>query len=410
MVQILAIVILFGLLISVHELGHMIGAKLSNIRVEKFSIGFGPPILKWKKKETEYMISALPLGGYVKLEGEEFEGENNFYAKPFHKKMTVTLGGPFLNFMFAFFLIFIINIFWGEENYAPLLYVPSKSELYKQGLRTGDSIILVDGRSIKNFKDIVLKLSISDKSHEITLNRDGKILNLNIKIKNPSSLEALIKPVVAKVVKNSPAEKIGIKPNDTIIEINNTKVKAWQQVFELISKAPDSIIIKWIHKEDTLSSYVKPVPMEGGKKIGVWVKLPKKRLQVPVALINAAGKTLRISWQVVYAFYGLITGKVSIKNLGGPLFLAQASAKVSKLGIWYFISLLALLSINLGIINLFPIPALDGGRALIFTTEKILQKRFSKKTWMIAVQIGYILIIILLIIATFNDILRLFKK
>lgn len=410
MVSVISVIVLFSVLVAAHEFGHLLAAKVSKIKVERFSIGFGPAIIKWRKGETEYVISLLPVGGYVKLEGEDFEAEEGFYSQPFLKKTLVAAGGPFFNFLLAFFLIFILGSFSGIEQYPPVIYVPPQTTLYKEGLRTGDRIISINGKEVKSFKDILTQVSFGKKKYTFLILRDNKKIEMKIKLKKPEELQVFLPPVVGKVIKGSPAENVGLKENDTIIEINGEKIIAWQQLVNVVKNCKDSVLLKWKRNDKIFSSYVKPKIINGERKIGIWVNIKRKKLPLWSSFGRAIVKTCEITCQVLRAFWGLVTGSISVKNLGGPVFLAQISARASHLGIWYFISLLAILSVNLGIINLFPIPILDGGRILMFCIEKFFNRRFGKKTWTIAIQIGYVVIILLLVLATFNDIMRIFSK
>lgn len=405
------------LLIFFHELGHLLAAKSSGVEVEKFSIGFGPPIIKKRINKTEYSISLIPLGGYVKMKGEDFE-EEGFYTLPLLKKAKVSLAGPLFNLLLGFLIgIFIFSIY-GQSIILPVVESKKGSSAYKAGILTGDRILFVNKDSIEDYSELLNTLSNNrGREMEVILKRKGRVLKLYWKVPEDSlGIEPLIPPIVGRVRHSGPADRIGMREGDEIISINGKEVSSWEALVKTIRNSQAPLSLGWLRQGRYMEARVMPEtvwdPQEKRKvaQIGVIVYMPKKRFSFVKAITHSAGWTSWITIKTFSVIYQIIISKVSRRALGGPILIAQLSKESISWGMEYFLSLLAILSLNLFLINLLPIPVLDGGRFLIFLIEGVRGRNFSKKEWGTAIQIGWLFILLIVFFATFNDILRLLKR
>jgi regulator of sigma E protease len=352
---ILAFIILLGILIFFHELGHFLVAKASGVMVLKFSLGFGPALLKKKIGETEYMISAFPLGGYVKMLGEGKQNgdeiiipadpSRSFEAKPLRIKAAIVAAGPLFNLVLAF-LIYVLVSWIGIPTLSPVIgEVKEKTPAYDAGLMKGDRIISINSKTIKAWDEIPLIMSE---------NKTGK-LDIVI-LRSGTQFKIQVNPLITKA-KNIFGESI------------------------------DHPIIGITASGELFTTRYGPI---SGVQYGVtqcwWV-------------IKMTG----------IAFSKIIKGTIPIKeSLGGPIMIAQVSGKSFKAGLLPFIGLIAFISINLALINILPIPVLDGGYILIFLIEGIIRRPLNDKPKEIAQQIGLFLLIMLMLFAFYNDIARIF--
>jgi regulator of sigma E protease len=349
-ISIISVIILLGVLIFFHELGHFLVARISGVGVQKFSLGFGPKIVGKKIGKTEYVLSLIPLGGYVKLLGEtdneklsEEDEKMSFSKQPVWKRIMIIFAGPFFNFLLAV-LIFVFVYIYGVPALSGVVgEVQKDSVAQTAGIVQGDKIVSIDGHKIAYWDDI--KPIITDshgKELEIVLERKGQLKHIVIKPKLSKTQNILGEEVSAYL--------IGISPSDDIII---EKRNLWQ------------------------------------------------------ASIMGLQRTWQFSKLTIVVFVKMLKGEVSPRNLGGPIFIAQAAGAVAKEGIVPFLFLMALLSVNLAIINLFPIPILDGGHIMFNIIELIRRKPLSLKWQGIFQQIGFVFLIMLMIFVVMVDIERM---
>jgi regulator of sigma E protease len=412
--ELLIVIIVIGILITIHEVGHLITAKIYHIPVEKFSIGFGPTLLKKQIKETTYVLSLIPLGGYIKLKGEESEEEDGFLAQPIKKKLMVVFMGPLANLILGFFLLFLLYFLFGIKYSPPIINYETKIGPFQKG----DLLLFINKDTINSFEKAVEILNKNlNKNTSFTIKRKNKIINfswvVNDSIKN---LYPLILPIVERVKKGSPAEKAGLKPYDTIIAVNDTFISGWEELIEKIRNSGGKRIKITYKRKGLFNTDLTPqlVTADTASKkvpqIGVWVYLPRIKVNFFDAIYQAGIRTGEVSIQTMVIFYKLITGKVSRKALGGPIMVAQLTYESLLWGWEYFLALFGLLAINLFIVNILPIPVLDGGRGLIFLIEHFFMKRrLTKKELDTAITIGWLIIMFLIIFTFYNDLSRIFK-
>ncbi|TMA97354.1 MAG: RIP metalloprotease RseP [Deltaproteobacteria bacterium] len=350
--SIAAAVIGLGLLIVFHEFGHFLLAKLSGVGVLTFSVGFGPKLWVMKKGETEYAISAFPLGGYVKMVGEDpdeevqqAEIEKSFAHKSLLKRIAIVVAGPGFNLLLAVFLFMVVFTFYG---------VPVMSTQ------------------------------------------------------------------VSGVEKGSPAERAGIAKGDRILAIDGDAVKEWEELSKKIKGSGGRALNLQIRRgEETKSITVQPTQKEGrnifGERkddwiIGIGSQVSIEKGNPGLAVVKAVYQTYDYAKLTLMAFYKMLLGDVSPRNIGGPILIAQMAGQQAQEGLGSFLAFLAVLSINLGVLNLLPVPVLDGGHLLFFLVEAVTRKPVAVKYREVAQQVGICLLALLMVYAFYNDIVRFFEK
>jgi regulator of sigma E protease len=353
MTTLLATIFVLGILIFFHELGHFLIAKRSGIRVERFSLGFPPKLIGKKIGDTEYCISWVPLGGYVKMAGEdpdqkEIKGEPwEFMSKPVHTRALVVFAGPAMNFILA------ILVFWG------IIFFAGKHEIHED-------------------------------TNQIGL-----------------------------VAAGGPADEAGLRPDDRIISINGIEVSTFVEMAEIIYEQVEKPVeVKWIRdgQQHTamITTFKDRILDETGEvkyvgKIGIGPSYTTVKVGFFRSLVEGIDTAVFILVETIKFIIGLITGAASIKLVGGPVFIAQVAGQTAKAGFVSLLSFTALLSINLSLINVLPIPVLDGGHLMFLGIEKIKGKPLSLKQRAAMQQIGFAFLILLIIFITYNDFLRLIK-
>jgi regulator of sigma E protease len=345
-------VIGLGVLIVVHEFGHFLFAKLSGVGVLTFSVGFGPKLWVKKKGETEYALSAFPLGGYVKMVGEDPDEqvspsdiEKSFAHKPLFKRIAIVAAGPGFNLLLAVFFLMIVFIFYG---------VP------------------------------------------------------------------VLSTQVGGVEPGSPADRAGIQKGDRITAVNNQPVTEWEELSRAIKESqggPLKLLIRRDSQEVNLT--VEPMKREGrtifGEKkdewmIGIGSHVSIEKGNPGLAIVRAVQQTYEYSKLTLVALYKMISGEVSPRNLGGPILIAQMAGQQAQEGLGSFLGFMAILSINLGVLNLLPIPVLDGGHLLFFLVEAVIGRPVAVRHREVAQQVGIFLLMLLMVYAFYNDIARFFEK
>ena len=425
MQTLLYFLIALGILIFVHELGHFIAARLFKVKVETFSIGFGPKLFKFNCCDTEFAVSLIPLGGYVKMAGENpdepAQNPHDFYAKPPWQRIVIALAGPLMNLILAF-LFFALSFSIGR-------YVPAyQFEMAKVGaiasseipLKPGDVILSVDGQQVKNWKDFSSYVALNPgKELTLKVKRNDEIVTVKVHtgIDDKNGIGTLdvipaIKPIIGKVAKGSPAQKAGLQPGDIILSINDKEITSWKQVVDLIGNSkgkPIALIV--LRKDKKLRITVTPQFNEkfGRYTIGI---IPKMDMVfVKLSGLEALKKGLdefKSHTGIFFSYLSkLITGEASVKSLGGPIMIAEVAGKAAETGISNFIYFMGFISLQLGYFNLMPLPVLDGGLILMFLIEMLRRKPLSLEFREKFQQVGFAILTFLMIIVFYNDIMRL---
>lgn len=445
--NLISFVVALGILITVHEYGHFWVARKNGVQVQTFSIGFGKKLWsKVGKDGTEYVIALIPLGGFVKMlddRVDEIAPENKnktFNSKSVYQRIAIIAAGPFANFAFAivaFYLMFLI----GVPSIKPIVgNIEPLSIAAKANLPAQSQIVEIAGTEVVDWQDVNLALvgEIGSTSIEIKTKREDSV-NVTTSLLDtrqwhfsPNEVSAItslgIEPFrpkvyneVALVQAKSPAELAGIKVGDVLIEVDGVPVNGdWTTFSNKIKElAGQSVQIK-VQRQgfiEILTAVPKAIKVNG-KNIGYLGVSPKSdiypekyRINMSYGPIDAIGESMQRTWNLVVLSFDmigkLITGDVSVKNLSGPISIAQGAGNSANIGLVYFLGFLALISINLGIINLLPLPVLDGGHLLYYIIELFTGKPVPEKVQEVGFKFGTITLLCLMSIALFNDLSRL---
>jgi len=440
-------VIALGILVTVHEYGHFWVARKNNVKVERFSIGFGKAL--WRRKDkhgTEFVIALIPLGGYVKMLDERVDDvlpedkDKTFNSKSVYQRIAIIAAGPLANFIFAivaFYLMFLI----GVPSIKPVTgTIAENSIAATANMQSGSEIIEVSGIKIKDWQDVNLALvaAIGEQNIEIkTRSNDSVSLtthqlntaNWQFSPEKASAIESLGLSVfrpktyneIALVGKDSPAEKAGLKISDIPFSVDGMAVNNnWLTFSDLIKKFPNQEVAIEILRDGIKQNVIaKPASIErNGETIGYLGLAAKsdpypKEYQIEISYgpIAAISESAARTWQLVTLSFNmigkLITGDVSVKNLSGPIAIAQGAGDHAGYGFVYFLGFLALISINLGIINILPVPVLDGGHLVYYLIELVIGRPVPEKIQEIGFKFGTLALLGLMSVALFNDISRL---
>ncbi|MCD6454623.1 MAG: RIP metalloprotease RseP [Candidatus Aminicenantes bacterium] len=416
--------VLFTIIVIVHEFGHFATAKFLKIGVETFSIGFGPRLIGFKKRETDYRISLVPLGGYVKLMGEEEPtgDPRDFLSRPKWQKLLVLIMGPVMNVILA--VAVMTGVYMGGLQEPAFYSQPVKvgwvepgSPADKAGIKKGDLIIELAGKKNPTWRDLRIIVSTNaGQKVKVGIKRGNKVLETSLIPERVgryslgySGIYVPTEAVVGIILPGSPAERAGLKEGDRILEVDGKKVEDFYSLRDLINATQGrETIIKIKRNGRVLELKIKPKKMQGRWMLGFTPFQPsvKKKFNFFKALSYSAKENLYYTTLTFEVLGKLIAGKLSPKTLSGPIDIAQFSYATASAGLIPFLSFLAFVSLQLAIINLVPIPGLDGGQILILLIEAIIGRELSEraKDWIL--KIGFSLIILLSIFVLFNDILK----
>ncbi len=428
MEYVVAFLVLVGVLIWFHELGHFIMAKLFGVKVEVFSIGFGPVVFKKQVGETEYRLSALPLGGFVKLYGEEedLKDPRAFSSKPSWQKILIAFGGPLFNFILAVLLFALLALAGKEEPkhlyQKPVVgYVQEDSIAQRLGIKPGDTILEVNHKEVKNWKELekVVFESILSKEWQVKVLREGKEVELRLsqRLENNKGFgaEPTLPPVIGRVVKESPAEQVGLREGAKVLEVNGKPVKDWYELVSEVRKSKGEPIRLKVEQEGRVEEKVvvpKVDPRTGMPFLGIAPKVEtvKVKKDLTQAFVEGAERTYSLTLLSLKALWSIITGGISVKTLGGPVAIAQLAGESAQQGILPFLGMMAFISVQLAVFNLIPLPVLDGGLILLFLVEAVRGKPLPSKFKEAWARVGFALIIALVVFVFINDLVRLFQK
>ena len=425
---ILVFSVVLGIIVIVHEFGHFIAARLMGVRVETFSFGFGKRIFGKKIGDTDFRVSVFPLGGYVKMAGEdEYDPDNlktdEFQAKNRAQKIFILLMGPLMNIILALLILTIINITGVEsEKYKsepPVIgLIAEESPAKKAGLEVGDLVLNVDGYKVKDWKELELEIgSNPDNLIKIVYEREGKQFSTELMVESDNEYNIgdagfywKYRVMIGSVKANSPASFAGIQPDDIIYSINGDDITPFN-ITKIISKNP-GIPLNFRIKRGESFIEKEITPQKSGERVEIGVGLIQysPMINVKYGFFDAVSKsikdTIRLTSLVFDAFRKMIVGKLSAKNLSGPIEIAKFSKRAFDSGLSEFFMLIAFISLQLGIVNLFPIPALDGGHLMIYSIESLIMREFSMKVKVGLINIGFFLLLTLMAFVILNDIAK----
>ena len=458
------VLVAITILVFVHEMGHFLTAKMFNMRVDKFSVGFPPKIIGKTVGETEYVLGATPLGGYVKIAGmvdESLDTETmnsepepwEFRSKPVWQRIVVITAGVIFNVILAAIIFICLKLAYGDQ-YIPAenvqgIHVADSSLAHNIGFRTGDRILAVSGKKLERYGDLSGKALLADPL-TFTVNRDGQELVLDgpedimtqLGRAGDRGLGISLMPSVISRVSGDAALSIGLQPWDKITGINGTSIDFWDEMNGLIQKTKgEPILVEWereLERADTslalpesvkisdvsngLVTYeavVSPTYNEPGGNyiLGVYgaseemmsqlLGIRKENLSLDRAVVLGLNETWANTGAIVTSLGRIFSGREDFReNLGGPVMVAKVTREAADAGIRYFWRIVAMLSITLAIMNILPIPALDGGHLVFLIYEGITRREPSVKVRMALQQIGMVLLLVFMTFLVFNDVLR----
>ncbi|ELB2873356.1 sigma E protease regulator RseP [Vibrio alginolyticus] len=446
--NLISFIVALGILVAVHEFGHFWVARRCGVKVEKFSIGFGKSIWsKVGKDGTEYSISMIPLGGYVKMvdsrvdEVPEHEKHLAFDKKPLWKRTSIVAAGPIFNFLFAIFaywLVFLIGI----PAVKPVIgEVTPNSIVAEAGIESGMELKSISGIKTPDWESVNMGLisHIGDDLMTVTLtsaNEIGSEVTKTLDLREwkfdpetQSAMQSLgfapytpeVYRVIEQVSQGGAAEKAGVLPGDEVVAIGQQRVTEWKQVVEAVRSNPDTPLELTVLRqgyEQTLTltpgsrelANKEVVGFAGiAPKVAEWPESYRFDLQFGVfeSIGKAVDKTGQVIGLTISMLKKLIVGDVGLNNLSGPISIAKGAGATADYGLVYFLGFLALISVNLGIINLVPLPMLDGGHLLFFAIEAVIRRPVPEKVQEMGFRIGGAIIFSLMALALFNDFTRL---
>lgn len=444
-----AFVVALGVLIAVHEFGHFWVAQRLGVKVLRFSIGFGKPLWSRRmgKDRTELAIGAFPLGGYVKML-DETEGEvapqelhRAFNRQKTWKRMAIVVAGPLFNFLFAILAYWVVYMI-GVDGIKPVVGKVTESSIAQQaGFRAGDEILSIDGKPAQSWdqRRLYLFQRALDRARVNVEVRDARghvesrqldLSNLPVQAVNASLLERGIGligyfpeplPVIG-AMEPGPAERAGMKIGDRLVEVNGEPVPSWDKLVEVISKSPGKPVRVTVDREGVRHDFeVTPDAVEqNGQTIGRinirprFTDIPDEmRVKVRFGVVDALTEGARNTWSMsvltLEMLYRMLKLEVSARNISGPITIAQYAGYSAKVGVEQFVLFLAVISISLGVLNLLPIPVLDGGHLMYYIIESIKGSPISERTMILGQQVGVALLGGLMILAFYNDLTRIFQ-
>lgn len=440
-----AFIVALGVLVAVHEFGHFWVARRNGIKVERFSIGFGKAI--WRrigKDGTEYVLAMIPLGGYVKMLDSRIEDVPEalqgqaFNHKSVWARMAVVVAGPMANFVFAIFAFWLMFLI-GVPAVKPVLNdVTASSPAAEAGLLPGMEIQAIDGKRVRTWEEVNFALigRLGDDSTEFSVKNSAGVtqqarINLigwefNPDQQSPMGALGLV-PVgpkltltVAQVLEDGPAGLAGIKNGDVLQAINGESLSSWQQLVSKVQAAPEKELeLDVLRDGQRLSLILTPARHESSERVIGYAGLAPKvlpvadeyRFDMRYGLFAAVGAGVERTWDLTVLTFQmlgkLVTGVVSVDNLSGPISIAKGAGATADYGLVYFLGFMALVSVNLGIINLLPLPVLDGGHLLFYIIEAVTGRPVPEKIQEVGFKIGAALLMMLMGLALFNDFARL---
>lgn len=445
--MIVGTLVALGVLVTFHEFGHFWVARRCGVKVLRFSVGFGMPLLRWHdKKGTEFVVAAIPLGGYVKMLDER-EGEvpadqvdQSFNRKTVRQRIAIVAAGPIANFLLAMVFFWALAML-GSEQVRPVIGgVEAGSVAARAGLGVGQEIVAIDGEPTSGWAAVNLQLvrrlgesgslqlmvreqgSTVDSPRELILDNWLKgadepdpIRSLGIKPWRPA-----LPPILAELDPKGPAQAAGLKTGDRLLALDGLPVSDWQQVVDSVRVRPDSKIVLRVERDGAPIDVPVTLSARGDSKaptgyLGAGVKAvdwpPEMIREVSFGPVAAIGEGARRTWTMsiltLDSLKKMLFGELSVKNLSGPITIAKVAGASAQSGVADFLNFLAYLSISLGVLNLLPIPVLDGGHLLFYLIEWARGRPLSDRVQGWGIQIGISLVVGVMLLALVNDLGRL---
>jgi regulator of sigma E protease len=431
--SVLSLLVLIGVMIMIHELGHFWAARYFDVRVEAFSFGFGPRLFGFRRGETDYRVSAVFFGGYVKMAGEQVTDENvddprSFLAKPRWQRLIIAFAGPFMNMVLAVSLLTGLYMVKFEKvsdaDMEPLIgHVAADSPAAKAGIQDGDLIVKLEDHNNPTWEDVLEKeIAGAKRPMHLAIRRNGRTFTTTVTPILSETMgvgyagwDARGQIQLGLIEAGFPAEKAGLKKGDMILSINGQPIHSRFR-FQEITKSSGGKPVQIEYQRGAEKANVSVQPVWSNKDgparwmIGVVpeakLDISVTKLSLPDAFHESLHENSRNAMMIVQVLEGMVQRRMSTKNLAGPLGLAQISGSAAKQGLTPFLMLMVLVSMNLAIFNLLPIPILDGGTILMLLVEMTMQRDLSMTVKETVFKVGFVFIMVLMAFVIFNDISR----
>jgi regulator of sigma E protease len=420
-------VVVLGVLVFVHEFGHFLMARRLGVRVLTFSLGFGPRLFGVVRKGTDYCVRAIPLGGYVKMAGENPEeprtgSADEFLSRPKWQRFQVLMMGPLMNVLLAVVLMWTVLLQGAEvpafQDRPPVVgSVTAGSPAEEGGIRAGDRIVRVGGRRADTWEQFFILIgSRTDRDVPIVLLREGRQITVHVMPKASGAYDAGdigvlpdVHPHIAGIIAGQPCERAGCKAGDIVTAVDGQRISFATELRDAIEKHPGHpITMSVIRGGAPLQIVVTPSQSGRVGKLGIQIGDEIKTIQP--GPIRALGLSLQRNYQfgglIFQTVVGLVTRETSPRQLMGPLGIAELSGEAARAGWKDLLGLMALISLNLGILNLLPIPVLDGGHIFIMAVEGVVRRDFSVKVKEKMLFLGFALLMALMVVVMYNDLTR----
>ncbi len=424
---ILAFIFVFGILVFVHEFGHFFMAKLVGIRVEVFSFGYGKRLFGFRKGQTDYRVSLIPMGGYVKLLGEGmFEpsrelAPDDMMAKPRWQRLLVMAMGSIMNILLAVVLVAVINgigvsVPEYQEEKPVIGWIEEGSPAERAGLRVDDEIVKIGGRPVRTWNDVEIAVgSKPDRLVRMEIVRDGEPITVDLQTESVTRYQmgyagfrGKILTQIQMVMSHSPAEQAGLKPGDVILAVEGEPVYFYQFI-QTLEANPDRELRFSVERGGRVLTLLVTPRREGNVgKIGI-LQAPKsflKKYSFFPAIAASVRENVKNVFLVIRFLKDLFRGEASTRQLGGPLEIANFSYAAFRMGVIPLMGWIAVISLQLGILNLFPIPVFDGGQIFVLLVESAVRRDLSPKARTIWMQIGFVIFVALIAFVLINDIVK----
>jgi regulator of sigma E protease len=445
--MIVSFVVVIGILILIHELGHFFVARWTGVGVERFSIGFGPVLLRWRGKETEYVLSAIPMGGYVKMMGEEnpleggaaipFDPKKAFALKPLWARFLIVFAGPGMNFVLAAVIFAAVLATVGRPVWpAAVGKVTQGSPAAAAGLRTGDVVTAVDGRPVSYWEDLERAVAESDgRPLTLQVRRGDETQAATLTPRRKSVTDPIFKeprdvwdigagpqliPQISSVAADSPAARAGIAAGDVVVAVAGQPVYTPEELVEAIRSRPGQPFDVTVERDGKqLSLSVTPEATKeksptgeetvvGKIQAGIATKAVRFEAYNPVVAVgHGVERTWDMTVLTVKGLWKLVSRQIDSSNIGGPIQIATEAGRQAKEGVGSLALFTAIISVNLAVLNLLPVPMLDGGHLFFFVIEAVMGRPLSVKKREAAQQLGFVLLMLLMVYALWNDLNRL---